>query len=186
MANTTIIRRSVKNQKDNGASVEELLHPYTKVADPNTLMPTQEELKTIFITGNRQDLVTSGGVSKNLISQIQGDIKNGESICDAFGIVYGIPTMVSDLNVAINDYGIDLTINRDDYELESDLADDTIKVIVASNVNATQIKDSYIRASSIVGIITLEVLALALKVTFTSETTDIDLATSVRSAIDSL
>lgn len=186
MGRTTILRQSVKTMRVNEVSITEILHPFTKDADPASLILTEDVIITQIIAGDLSELKYNGSAESTTNTKVQADLDNAETIYTAFSIDSKQENPTVALLAAIDAYGVNITINRDDYELQTDIANDTIKVLKLNGASKEEIDASYIRVSIITGIITLELLATSLEITFDEETTDAALATLIKEAIVNL
>lgn len=185
MGQTTVLRQLVKVQKTNGVSITEILHPLTNNADPESLRLSQQDIIDLVTLGDLTE-IQDNGVGSTVGSKIDFDLDNASKVYSAFSVDSTQENPTVALLAAIDAYGSDLTISRDDFELESDIAKDSIKVLKLNEATDVEINTAYTRASTLVGIVTLELLALELQVTFNDTTTDNALAILIKAAIDDL
>lgn len=182
----TQIRQSAKAEKVAGATVVEIIHPLTKVADPSSLLPTDEEIQTAIAANDYSYLNCANGINSSIITQVQYDLAYALTVYEAFEVDPNQENAQTILGTAIDAYGSSLTIDKDDYEIDEDLNNASVKALKLGAVSAANINASFNRNSAIRGIVTLESLATLLGISFDGGTNDSDLATAIKSAIDLL
>lgn len=179
----TRLRAKCKKEYDSGAGVYEIIHPNTKVSNPSNSMPSPELLRSQILDNNFTNVKSSKGYTSNDKNKVDYDLKHAIRVYNAFGINPESETAASELETALENYNT-TTESRDDKELEQDIISDTIKALVRSKATALQIQASFVRSSSIQGVISLESLATYLGISFSLEVLDLALATLIHTEIN--
>ena len=171
---STELRQLIKNSYE-GDNLTTLLHPLTQVEDPETLRLTQEEINTKLSQGLISEVFDDGSKS-SIDSKVDYDLANAESIYNAFSVVNGDTVALA---AAIDAYGISQAITRDDIQILTDTIVAAIDLIKITAMDLATLKANYPRNSTGSYTITLEVLANYLKIPFTGDTSDDDLAGAI-------
>ena len=179
----TQIRQKSKAEKVAGATVAQIIHPLTQDANPSSLLPSTEDILIDILANNFSDV---DGSLSSITGKVSYDLAYAQDVYDAFEVNSGQENPQLALGTAIDAYGSSLEIDRDDYELESDVSVDTIKALKLGSVSVVNIQASFNRSSAIRGIVTLETIARELDLSFTGETTDEVLSEQIYDAISLL
>lgn len=186
MGRETRLRQLTKNQRVAGITTKEFMHPMTQVANPSTLDKTPTQLKEEIKAKKFANIVPQNGYNENIVNKVKYDLDYALSLFQAFSIDPEDVNAVTLLEAAIDAYINPLTVPSDDYELEIDMLSTTIKSLQSNGATQEDILSAYTRASSLIGIVSLELLAKQLGISFDGSTTDIDLSQSIFDSIAGL
>lgn len=171
MINKKELRQKVAYDYSNGLTLTQIVHPLTKIDTPESLLPTHEE----FIQSLKEGTLFEG--LESIQGKVAYDIAFKGMVFDAFGINNKLGNANKLLIEAISEYNKE---NQDSYELVNSLVGTTLESLRSDNVSAIDIENSFSRTAALKGVVTLEGLALSLCISFTKETSNMELSELIK------
>lgn len=175
------LRKKVKELIDAGTSLTDVLHPYTQVEMPNSLVNAtyfQEQANL----GNYEAILVDGN-SNNLYGQVMQDLNNAESIYKAFNIDVGDTTALQN---AIDAYTPSIILRKDANDYFKLIIENTVRMLKVLSLTDEQLSNRYELKNPDLTKVTLDQLAIYLSIATEGGWTAMDYATAINSALNDL
>jgi len=167
----TLLRQRAKSQFT-GSNIYEVLHPYTGIADPTTLIRNSDEVVAAL----------SEGITYPTIEEkVEYDLQFAKDLYDAFEVDYTLENKVTLIIAAIEAY-TENTLKEDDTAIKQVIIGGAVTLLKVKGFGTEVILAMYERSNDSPFVATLESIADNLKLTYNAETTDNTLAEMIKSA----
>jgi hypothetical protein len=168
----TLLRQRAKTQFT-GSNIFEVLHPYTGVANPATLIRTSEEVL---------EAVAEGSITYPTIEEkVEYDLKFAHDLYDAFEVSLEAENKVTLITAAIEAY-TENTLKADDSAIKATIIGGAVSLLQVKGFGVKVILAMYERSNESPFVTTLEAIADNLKLSYNAETSDTTLAEMIKAA----
>jgi hypothetical protein len=167
-----LLRQRAKAQFT-GSNIFEVLHPYTKIENPNAAKRTTEQLL---------EALSEGSITYPTIEErVEYDLQFAKDLYDAFEISLEAENKVTLIIAAIEAY-TENTLKADDSAIKEAIIGGAVSLLKVKGFNTETILAMYERSHESPFVATLESIADNLKLSYTAETSNSTLAEMIKSA----
>lgn len=175
------LRKKVKEFIHEGTSLTEVLHPYTQVETPNTLISATYFQEQAAL-GNYEAILV-GDDPNNLYGQVMQDLSNAEAIYKAFDIAVGDTAA---LQTAVSAYTPALILRKDANDYFKLIIENTVLMLKVLSLTDEQLSNRYELKNPDLTRVTLDQIAAYLAITPETGWAAIDYAIAINSALNEL